>query len=300
MKEKVKEHLESSDVFSDPGFPLSVLKRDPQIPFPKHTHDFSELVIIYEGEAVHFTEHEQYRVGCGDVFVLTGDRAHGYKNPENLKLYNILYDEEMLTQAASAFGDLYDIAGFHALFTWEPRLRSRHNFENRLRLGRREMKPVLSAASELMSELTLRRPGYRSASTALLTKLFVGLSRSYDSSGSRSVKELSRISILLSYLEEHTDRRIGIDELCEIGGMSESSLLRLFRRNVGRPPLAYHNKLRLRTVCRLLEDSDMSITEIAYECGFSDSNYLTRLFKKEAGVSPLKWRRSADGDRRYP
>ena len=291
MSEPIKDHLTGGDVFSDPRFPLTILRRDPQIPFPKHTHDFSELVIVYSGQGIHFTDDEEYSISAGDVFVVTGDRSHGYRRPEQLQLLNIVFDQSLLSVSPVFESELNEINGYHALFTWEPRLRSEHRFESRLRLGRSELAETLLKAGALESELSAKGAGYRAMALSIFIQLCGFLSRQYDSSSSPEMKELSRLSGVLSYLEQNTSRCITTGELTSFAGMSESTLLRLFHKTTGTSPVEYHNRLRIKKVCGLLKSTGKTVTEIAFETGFGDSNYLSRLFKKVMGVPPGAWRK---------
>jgi AraC-like DNA-binding protein len=45
---------------------------------------------------------------------------------------------------------------------------------------------------------------------------------------------------------------------------------------------------------RLLRETDKTVTEIAFACGFNDSNYFTARFHREVGTTPLKYRKNAD------
>ena len=294
MVELIKQHLTDEDVFTDSDFSLNVLRRTPQIPFPKHTHDFSELVIVYGGNGTHFTEGEEYRIGSGDVFILTGDRAHGYKNIENLKLVNIIFKRSFLQTPAFKGFDLDSISGFHALFTWEPRLRTEHEFESRLRLVPAELTSVLSMVEKLETEILNAEPGFRALAYSQFIQLCGFLSRHYESGTAPRMKELSRISGALNYMDANVNRSISISELTDIAGMSESTLLRLFHRTTGVSPVDYHNRLRIGKVCEMLSNTEKTVTEIAFDLGFSDSNYLSRMFKKLTGVPPGVWRRESD------
>lgn len=288
MSEIIRDHLTHPDVFPDPDFQLSVLRRSPQIPFPKHTHDFSELVIVYSGTGVHFTETEEYRLSSGDVFVIQGDRAHGYRQLDRLELVNIIFDDKNLPFPKE---DLMNLKGYHALFTWEPRLRSEHNFKSRLRLSPKDLTEAMRLITAIETELTERKDGYRFVSLAAFMQLCGYLSRHYDSSKIPEMKDLSRISGLLSYMENNITRTIPITELTEKAGMSESTLLRLFKRTTGFSPTEYHGRLRIQKVCSLLTLTGRTITEIAYDAGYEDSNYLSRQFRKVMGMSPGEWRK---------
>ena len=78
------------DFFRENEIPIRVIRRDPQPEYPIHTHDFSELVIVLKGHGTHFTGKNEFQVGAGDLFVIHGDLAHGYRDLDNLVLINVL------------------------------------------------------------------------------------------------------------------------------------------------------------------------------------------------------------------
>ena len=104
-----------------------------------HTHDFSELVIVLGGSGVHISPAGDYPIVAGDVFVLHGQQAHGYRNTANLELVNILF---RLNELGIPLQDILSLPGYHALFTLEPMFRQRDKFEGRLRLSPDELPSV--------------------------------------------------------------------------------------------------------------------------------------------------------------
>ena len=103
--------------------------------------------------------------------------------------------------------------------------------------------------------------------------------------------ELSRIAGILTFLEENGDRFVSIPDVQAMAGLSESTLRRLFRKTTGFSPLEYHKRLRIRRVCEELRHTEKNVTEIAYDMGYQDSNYMTRQFKEVTGHTPLEYRR---------
>ena len=73
--------------------------------------------------------------------------------------------------------------------------------------------------------------------------------------------------------------------------MSESSLTRAFKRSSGLTPIEYLIAYRVRHSCRLLQYTDDSVTQIAFDTGFLDSNYFSRKFHGLMGVTPMQYRR---------
>jgi len=284
------EQLHSRDFFPDPRLPLKILRRAPQPPFPMHTHDFSELVIVYDGRAVHYTDAgEEYPVSAGDVFVLQGDRAHSYRDLENLNLVNVVFQPDSLKLP---WEELYAIPGSEALFKWEPRLRPRHGFRNRLRLEQKSLDAALALVEDLERELEQKKEGYPFMATAYFMQLCGYLSRCYARDPDPAVQDIHRIGPVLSWLETRSFQPVTVADLTGRFPLSESSLLRLFHRVTGSSPLEYHARMRIRRGCELLRNSEANVTEIAYRLGFRDSNYFSRQFRKIMGVSPLQYRKN--------
>lgn len=281
--------LNRPDFFASDEEPVRIVRRSPQIPYPLHNHDFSELVIVLSGRGIHFTEHREYAIGAGDVFVIQGDTAHGYKEPEELYLVNLLFNMDNLPLP---FLDIAHIPGYQALFHLEPRYRESHNFASRLRLDPDDLTEVSTLLNRIEEESEGERTGRRYMAAVFLMELIGALSRCYDNSRNLENRELLRIARGLSYLEHHLTERVSLPDLEEETGMSASSLNRHFRRVTGVPPLEYHIRLKLRRACSLLKQSDLNITEIAGRTGFEDSNYFTRQFKKVMGMPPRDYRRA--------
>jgi AraC-like DNA-binding protein len=79
-------------------------------------------------------------------------------------------------------------------------------------------------------------------------------------------------------------------ELAVMTELSQFSLLRAFRAEMGLPPHAYLNQLRVRQA-RLLLDDGISAADVAAEVGFADQAHLTRHFKRVVGVPPAAYQR---------
>ena len=71
--------LKTQDWFHRDGFPIAVERRDPQEPFGRHSHEFAELVIVNGGRARHVLGSESWTLSAGDVFLISGRRAHEYR-----------------------------------------------------------------------------------------------------------------------------------------------------------------------------------------------------------------------------
>jgi AraC family L-rhamnose operon regulatory protein RhaS len=130
---------------------------------------------------------------------------------------------------------------------------------------------------------------------AHLMQMIGYLSRAHSREDGPERRPLLRMGEVLSHIDRHYDEPITVDALCEIADMSESSLARTFHEVVGRPPMDYVIRVRVGKAADLLRRSRLRVTEVAFRCGFSDSNYFSRRFRSVTGQSPRDYRRSHAG-----
>lgn len=96
----------------------------------------------------------------------------------------------------------------------------------------------------------------------------------------------------LELLRARFSEDITLDELAAEAQLSPFHFARMFKQSVGMPPRAYLTQLRMERACELLELTDLPITEIALDVGYSSSQVLARVFIKYQHVSPSDYRRA--------
>jgi AraC-like DNA-binding protein len=162
------------------------------------------------------------------------------------------------------------------------------------------------------SRLTIRR--LRSAIHELLTALASTLNDERDS----AKESLSRAAVLLqtaavrqapdqsakrglapwqvrtlaSHVETNIDKPIRSSELATIVRLNPAYFCRVFRASFGEPPLQYIGRRRIERAQRLMLSTDTSLSQIAFDCGFSDQAHFSRVFRRVAGDAPRAWRRA--------
>lgn len=93
------------------------------------------------------------------------------------------------------------------------------------------------------------------------------------------------------YIEGNYNNTITVNELAQYANMSVRNFSRVFQKAYGLSPSAYVIRLRINHAFELLQDPWLSISEVAWACGFQDSNYFTRQFKAVSGCSPREYRK---------
>ncbi|MCP3967696.1 MAG: helix-turn-helix domain-containing protein [Lentisphaerae bacterium] len=281
--------------FSPTGFPITVKSvpagSGPQHPYDLtetlHYHDFAELIIITAGNGIHVINDVEYPVTAGDVFLIQGFSEHHFKSRQSLSHVNVMYDSARLPLSVDW---LRKIPGYNVIFELEPNWREHRNFKHRLHLSPARLAHAETIIQSMLEETRENAPGYEAVLFSMLLELIVYISRQYDHEASPKTVALVRIGNVISKLEQEHSRAWKLPEIAKLAGMSASNLLILFKMATGVSPIDYVIKIRLRRAATDLCSSANSISEIAFEHGFRDSNYFSKKFKQVYDMSPRKYR----------
>ncbi|WP_438444504.1 AraC family transcriptional regulator [Gorillibacterium sp. sgz5001074] len=251
-----------------------------------HHHNFSELVLILEGSAIHVVEGKEYPIAAGHVFVVNEGVNHGYKHVDRIKYVNVMFRTEQLPELP----ELMKLAGFQAFFLIEPIYRSEQHYNAMLALGPSQMKRVHAALDEILEEFTGCHEGYRSMILMRFSALAITLSRYYTENHTDSNK-VYRLAEAFTFLEENFLKPITLKQAADLAYLSPRHFVRTFSRSYKTTPMEYVLMRRLEHSCLLLRDPERSITDVAEQSGFRDANYFARQFRKAYGCSPTEYRR---------
>ena len=98
--------------------------------------------------------------------------------------------------------------------------------------------------------------------------------------------------ILETYIYEHYADNLSLEYVADKFNLSRSYLSKKFKTATGFGFKEYIINVRIQNACNLLLETNKSITDIAFECGFNDSNYFGDAFRKAKGISPHKYRKN--------
>ncbi|MBL7748369.1 MAG: AraC family transcriptional regulator [Chitinophagaceae bacterium] len=96
----------------------------------------------------------------------------------------------------------------------------------------------------------------------------------------------SRLHYVLHYIHEHLTEKIAVNTLTRKAYLSRNMFFKWFKEQFGISPLEYINRERIKLAKQLLADKRNSIGSVSLQCGFTDTNYFVRLFKKAEGITP--------------
>jgi AraC family transcriptional regulator len=96
----------------------------------------------------------------------------------------------------------------------------------------------------------------------------------------------------VEFMRARLSEDISLDDLAAEARLSTFHFSRMFRQSLGVPPRVYLTRLRVQKACELLEMTDLPVTEIAFEVGYSSNQVLARVFLKHMRMSPSDYRRA--------
>ncbi|MEM9158290.1 MAG: AraC family transcriptional regulator [Verrucomicrobiota bacterium] len=252
-----------------------------------HIHDHPELVIVHGGTAMHSFKGKDYPISAGDVFCILGEQEHYFHEMHQLQLLNVMYDPVGLNLPIGFFGK---IPGYNAMFRLEPNHREKHEFSSRLTLHQSKLAHSVNLVESMYTELLEQPPGFEVSILGGLIRLITFLSRHYGEHSGKKGSALLRIGEVLILMENDPEKPWSLEELAECTHLSPTNFIHTFKQATGVPPLKYLIQLRIRQSMELLAGTDMTVTEIAFECGFNDSNYFARQFKSINGINATEFR----------
>lgn len=255
--------------------------------YEEHTHDFCELVIILGGMARHTINGQSHYIKAGDIYVMNPGTSHGFYDAHDLYLCNVMYMPAMLSHARA---DLKSLPGYQSLFVLGSSGGQERTLKCILQVSLKELKHIDAELDLMITELGNRQGGYETRLVARFLDLVVRLSRAYIPQKEKQSDTLWRLASTVGYMEQHYCDPITLEELATRCGLSRRQFIRLFRENYHSTPIDYVLDLRLARAAALLQSSADPLTHIAMECGFSDSNYFTRLFRRRLGMTPTRYR----------
>lgn len=115
----------------------------------------------------------------------------------------------------------------------------------------------------------------------------------------RRVKHADVVYKIMKYVRGNYSRKITLDDIARQVYLSRSYISSLFKEETGNSLTAYINHVRVEQSKRLLADERISLVDIAGMCGFEDQSYFTKVFKRETGMPPNRYRAVNAGSVQY-
>ncbi len=251
-------------------------------PVKLHKHTFFELVFIIDGSGFCVVNNQRYAYGKDDVFVIIPEHGH----------------HTIVTSTTTFIFVRFTLNSFHpgADNEWMERLEYIFYHQQRL-LGKSgsSSKPLLRAlAMKIVEEYDReQRSDTALISQLIRTLLMVIVHEIDDDNVTAPLPRQSALRRIMDYVHAHIrdPKKLTVERIANHVHMSKNYVSEYFRKHSPKPLQQYILEYKMRLVEERLVSSDLNLSEIAHEFGFSGESHLATAFKKFHGISPVKYRK---------
>ncbi len=273
--------------FSYNTYPCTIPQDFTEVPL--HWHNEMELIYIKKGNGIVSIDLNYHSVSQGDLVIVYPGRIHSITNSDNSRLEyeNIIFNINMLMPKEC---DRNTLEYFGHI----------NNSDNKMpyiiRPADLHYREIIGFIDEADKVCETFPAGYELKIRSCLYSFFFALHTHYsytggsEVSGSLSNDKMNKLKLIIRYIENNYTRAISIHDIADECHFSESHFMKFFKQCTGTSFISYLNDYRLLIASRMLTSTDLSVTQIASECGFDNISYFNRCFKKKYGSAPSKMR----------
>ncbi len=237
-----------------------------------HYHNMYEIYFLTKGICRYFIENKLFDVKAGDLVLI----------PKGI-IHKTLYLGESTDRHLINFSKSYIPTSLA--------IDLKSLFSNNIYRPDENLIPEITT---LFEKIAMESEAFDNFSNLLIsgymTELFTIILRNPSYKEPTSLSNIP-IENATTYISSNYKKNIALEDMATMVGLSPSYFSRLFKNTTGFGFKEYLTLVRLKEAQSKLIHTDKSICEIAYECGFNDSNYFSSVFKDLNGLSPIKYRK---------
>lgn len=251
----------------------------------KHWHPECELQYYIDGHRSFFIDEEEYHVQAGSLVLIKPQSIHRTYSGKHL-----YHDRILLLLDTDKFEPVshylqQDLAAFFA------------QYHGLTQIPPAQQERVHLLLQTMADEVIEKKQGYRQLVGLKLMELCLMIQRIQDRNQAIIPVKVSgptsdaRANQIKQYIRAHLAERLSIQQIAEEFYVDQSYLCHLFKNATGYTITEYANIYRVKEAQRLLEDTDLSLANIAELTGFKHITYFNRVFNKYTETSPLQYRK---------
>ena len=254
----------------------------------KHFHNQYEIFYLLEGERRFFFDNRSYLVKGGSLILVDENSIHMTTANSEREIGHdriILYVErDKMKEFDRLFPNLNLVKFFHQHYGVFP-------------LNERQQREFINLYIRLQDEFDSRKRNYRAMIETEIIQYFIRFMRENHTPATEQTdvsapSKYQNIYAVADYISEHFDETITLDLLADQFYISKYYLSRTFKEITGYGISEYLNIHRIREAKRLLEETDLSVQQIARKLGYESITYFEKVFKTYMTMSPLKYRKT--------
>ncbi|GHU64150.1 AraC family transcriptional regulator [Spirochaetia bacterium] len=271
----------------DASFPFELLEGS-YLKYPFHWHKYLEMRYILKGSVKASLNGSIYELHEGDIFIVNSGMIHGYFdcNYETYAL-TVLFGLDFFEQSLI---DIRDPEYHNIIFNRKAKITNADD-----PVSCRKLWDIILS---IYAEYSSKKDGYRIAIKRNMYDLALVFLRDIPPEQNPQSSKLNQnntsLERVFSYLYKNYDNpKLTLEQAANNAYLSKFYFTRFFREKTGMTFHTYLSKYRINRAEEMLHETDDSITDIAYNCGFASLKTFNRLFKTYTGASPSEYRKGA-------
>ncbi|MDE6976723.1 MAG: AraC family transcriptional regulator [Lachnospiraceae bacterium] len=271
----------------DAGKLIQVRTHTRFIHFPRHTHNYIEVIYMCSGSTRHVIDGNDVVLGQGELLFLNQRAVQEiYPAGEDDIAVNFIILPEFFDYSLKMIGEENNLLRDFVVDS----LKGESGRACYMHFKVADVLPVQNLLENLIWSIWNRQPNKRSINQATMGLLFLQLMNHMDRMEMGDEGKQSRLMIaVLDYVEEHY-REGGLGELSGLLHYDMCWLSREIKKITGKNYTELVQEKRLNQAAYLLEHTTMSVMEIAAAVGYDNISYFHRIFQKRFGLTPRKYR----------
>lgn len=248
---------------------------NPNLTYISHYHEEIEIAYVEHGKISGYTASKEIPLSKGDICIFMPGEIHNFISTEENNIY--IFKIRTLTHIENI--------NFDKIRLSNNKITPHDNYYNDL----------LSIIQKIYYEYTNKEKGYEFVIRALKNNLISYILRNLDYKIIDTHQNIHLLNNINAYLEESFAEKITLEEIAEKCHMSKYYFSHTFKKLTGMSFMAYLSLFRIEKATVLLQLTNKSISDIAYECGFGNVRSFNRIFKETLNLTPVQYRKSHKG-----
>ena len=245
-----------------------------------HWHEELEIIYVTKGALSIRINGVSYQETADSVLIVNQSEIHSmHTETEDTEYFALVFDPHMLelTQSDSAQNKILS-----------PFIDKKLRFFNKPE----QNKEITDIIKQITTYQNQHKSGYTLAVKGLLLTFFALLfsNAQYETVTTTENYSLQLIKRITFFIDQRLTQQISLNVIANEFNMSPKYFCRIFKKHLSVSLMEYINRKRVECATHLLVQTDNSVTEIAFACGFSNASYFARTFKRFTDYTPTEYR----------
>lgn len=248
-----------------------------------HIHNEFEFLVITKGQGIIYIDDVPYHLSEGDAIFINSKKFHlGEKRDESgSEFFAVVFSPKML----GSFGDDLIVNKYVM-----PVLKNKIRFNEIYCSDVKWQREVIEMLKLIYKENKNAEIGYEIEIKKLLLEIwricFLHSEKNTEITSDRAIENIKKV---FAYVQKEYASPISLDDIANHINMSKGYFCRRFSDITHMTPFEYILQVRIENSCHMLQNSNLSVGEIAQHCGFNSFSYFSKTFKKFMGCTPREY-----------